>query len=158
MPGVSLNGRDLVNGIDYDVSYGENKDVGEGTVTITGRGNYTDEINTTFNIKMTPPTDAEWKEGDNNMSVEPEVFDPVYTSYEDIPVMMTVEEFGRLMRVSRNTAYAFVREGLVPTVKIGRQIRIYRGDVLLLRSGLPAPMNLDDKAKECSESFNNLAD
>jgi excisionase family DNA binding protein len=46
---------------------------------------------------------------------------------------MTVEEFGRLMRVSRNTAYAFVREGLVPTVKVGRQIRIYRGDVLQLR-------------------------
>ena len=23
--------------------------------------------------------------------------DPLYTSYEDIPVMMTVEEFGKLM-------------------------------------------------------------
>ena len=59
--------------------------------------------------------------------------DPLYTSYEDIPVMMTVEEFGKLMRVSRNTAYAFVREGIVPTVKVGRQIRSYRGDVLKLR-------------------------
>ncbi len=59
--------------------------------------------------------------------------DSVCPSYEDIPVMMTVEEFGRLMRVSRNTAYAFVREGLVPTIKVGRQIRIYRGDVLKLR-------------------------
>ncbi len=59
--------------------------------------------------------------------------DPVYTSYEDIPVMMTVEEFGKLMRVSRNTAYACVRAGLVPTVKVGRQLRIYRGDVLRLR-------------------------
>ena len=59
--------------------------------------------------------------------------DPIYTPYDDIPVMMTVEEFGKLMRVSRNTAYAFVREGLVPTVKVGRQIRIYRGDILKLR-------------------------
>ena len=58
--------------------------------------------------------------------------DPV-TSYEDIPVMMTVEEFGKLMRISRNSAYAFVRSGLVPTVKVGRLIRIYRGDVLKLR-------------------------
>ena len=56
-----------------------------------------------------------------------------YNSYEDIPVMMTVEEFGRLMRISRNSAYAFVRSGLVPTVKVGRLIRIYRGDVLKLR-------------------------
>ena len=63
--------------------------------------------------------------------------DPTYTTYDDLPVMMTVEEFGRLMRVSRNTAYAFVREGLVPTVKVGRQIRIYRGDVLALRSAQP---------------------
>lgn len=63
--------------------------------------------------------------------------DPTYTTYDDIPVMMTVEEFGKLMRVSRNTAYAFVREGLVPTVKVGRQIRIYRGDVLKMRDSQP---------------------
>ena len=56
-----------------------------------------------------------------------------YNNYEDIPVMMTVEEFGKLMRISRNSAYAFVRSGLVPTVKVGRLIRIYRGDVLKLR-------------------------
>ena len=71
------------------------------------------------------------------MLSDPVQLDPVYTSYEDIPVMMTVEEFGKLMRVSRNTAYAFVREGLVPTVKVGRQIRIYRGDILKLRNNLP---------------------
>ena len=59
--------------------------------------------------------------------------DPVFTAYEDLPVMMTVEEFGRLMRVSRNTAYTLVRDGIVPTVKVGRQIRIYRGDVMKLR-------------------------
>ena len=56
-----------------------------------------------------------------------------YNNYEDIPVMMTVEEFGKLMRISRSSAYAFVRSGLVPTVKVGRLIRIYRGDVLKLR-------------------------
>ena len=56
-----------------------------------------------------------------------------YYNYEDIPVMMTVEEFGKLMRISRSSAYAFVRSGLVPTVKVGRLIRIYRGDVLKLR-------------------------
>ena len=67
--------------------------------------------------------------------------DPVYTSYEDIPVMMTVEEFGKLMRVGRNTAYAFVREGLVPTVRVGRQIRIYRGDILQLRGGFDSTEN-----------------
>ena len=67
------------------------------------------------------------------MLSEPARLDPVSSSYEDIPVMMTVEEFGRLMRVSRNTAYALVHDGLVPTVKVGHQIRIYRGDILKLR-------------------------
>ena len=67
------------------------------------------------------------------MLSDPVRLDAVSSSYEDIPVMMTVEEFGRLMRVSRNTAYAFVREGLVPAVKVGRQLRIYRGDILKLR-------------------------
>ena len=71
--------------------------------------------------------------------MDPVQIDPVYTSYEDIPVMMTVEEFGKLMRVSRNTVYAFVREGLVPTVKVGRQFRIYRGDILRLRNGQNPP-------------------
>ena len=60
-----------------------------------------------------------------------------YNNYEDIPVMMTVEEFGKLMRISRSSAYAFVRSGLVPTVKVGRLIRIYRGDVLKLRDTQP---------------------
>ena len=60
-----------------------------------------------------------------------------YNNYEDIPVMMTVEEFGKLMRISRSSAYAFVRSGLVPTVKVGRLIRIYRGDVLMLRDTQP---------------------
>ena len=59
-----------------------------------------------------------------------------YNNYEDIPVMMTVEEFGKLMRISRSSAYAFVRSGLVPTVKVGRLIRISRGDVLKLRDTL----------------------
>ncbi len=56
------------------------------------------------------------------------------TNLDDVPVMMTVEELGSFLRVSRNTAYAYVRSGIIPTVKVGRQIRIYREDVLRLRS------------------------
>ncbi len=69
------------------------------------------------------------------MLSDPVQLDPLYTSYEDVPVMMTVEEFGKLMRVNRNTAYTFVRDGLVPTVRVGCQIRIDREDVLQLRNG-----------------------
>lgn len=57
-----------------------------------------------------------------------------YISMEDVPIMLTVEEMGRLLRVSRNTAYDYVRKGKVPYIKVGKQIRIYRGDVLSIRN------------------------
>ena len=47
---------------------------------------------------------------------------PAPADLDDIPLMMTVEEFGRFLRISQ-----------VPSVKVGRQIRIYRNDVLDLR-------------------------
>lgn len=57
-----------------------------------------------------------------------------YLSMDDVPIMLTVEEMGRLLRVSRNTAYDYVRKGKVPYIKVGKQIRIYRGDVLAIRN------------------------
>ena len=50
VPTVSLNGKTLVNGTDYTVSYGNNTNVGTATVTITGIGNYVDEKNAEFKI------------------------------------------------------------------------------------------------------------
>jgi hypothetical protein len=38
---VKLGGKSLTNGSSYTVTYGANKKVGEGTVTIKGKGNYT---------------------------------------------------------------------------------------------------------------------
>ena len=43
----------LVKDRDYSVTYGENLNVGTGTVTLTGQGNYTDTVNKTFNIVLT---------------------------------------------------------------------------------------------------------
>ena len=50
-----------------------------------------------------------------------------------IPIMLTVEEFRRLLRISRNTAYECVRSGEIPSVRVGRQIRIFREDVYAMR-------------------------
>lgn len=52
-----------------------------------------------------------------------------YSKVDEVPIMLTVEEMGKLLRVSRNTAYQFVSEGHIPYTTVGRQIRIYRGDV-----------------------------
>ena len=53
---VSVGSTRLIGGRDYDVSYGENKNAGTGTVTITAKGNYGfTEVIKTFNIEKADP-------------------------------------------------------------------------------------------------------
>ena len=47
---VTMGGRELVSGTDYDVSYVDNVDVGTATVTVTGKGNYVGSAEATFAI------------------------------------------------------------------------------------------------------------
>ncbi len=49
-PGVQIDG--LVQGVDYEVIYGDNVDVGTATVMVIGRGNYTGEVVLTFTITV----------------------------------------------------------------------------------------------------------
>ncbi|MBE5927136.1 MAG: hypothetical protein E7270_09270 [Lachnospiraceae bacterium] len=49
---VVLNGKTLVNGTDYTVTYAENKQIGKATVIVTGKGKYSGTIKTTFNINI----------------------------------------------------------------------------------------------------------
>lgn len=53
-----------------------------------------------------------------------------YFSEKELPVMMTIQELAGFLRVSKNTAYNFVNSGTIPSVKIGRQTRIYREDIV----------------------------
>ena len=43
---------------------------------------------------------------------------------------LTVEEAGQILRVGRNTAYELVRCGKLPSVRVGKQIRIPRQALL----------------------------
>lgn len=49
--GVKLNGRTLVSGTDYMVSYANNTNAGTATVTVTGKGNYTGTAVKNFTIQ-----------------------------------------------------------------------------------------------------------
>ena len=51
-PAVSFEASPLITAEDYDVSYTDNKNVGEATVTIIGKGNYTGQIVTNFTIAV----------------------------------------------------------------------------------------------------------
>lgn len=53
-----------------------------------------------------------------------------FLSYDDVPLMLTVEEMARLMRISRNTAYKYVRDGDIKSVLVCKQIRIPKNELL----------------------------
>ena len=49
-----------------------------------------------------------------------------YVSYDDIPLIMTVEDLMPILLIGRNTAYELVRSGEIQSLRVGRQIRISR--------------------------------
>jgi excisionase family DNA binding protein len=55
--------------------------------------------------------------------------------------VLTVEEAGRALRISRGTAYALARRGVLPSVRVGRSLRVPRAGLarLLESAGRPAP-------------------
>ena len=49
-----------------------------------------------------------------------------YISYDDIPLIMTVEDLMPILLIGRITAYELVRSGEIQSIRVGRQIRISR--------------------------------
>ena len=49
-----------------------------------------------------------------------------YISYDDIPLIMKVEDLMLILLIGRNTAYELVRSGEIQSLRVGRQIRISR--------------------------------
>lgn len=59
---------------------------------------------------------------------------------EDAPDLLKVEEFGRLLRIGKNSAYGLIRSGRVAHVRIGRAIRVPKEAVRrFLEGGSGAP-------------------
>ena len=56
---------------------------------------------------------------------------PVPLDPSILPLVLTVEEVARLLRISRNAAYSAVRDGAIPgVVRIGRTVRVSKDAVL----------------------------
>lgn len=53
------------------------------------------------------------------------------------PVVYTVEEAGRLLRLSRGTAYEAARNGTIPTIKCGRRVLVPRVQLEAMLAGKP---------------------
>jgi excisionase family DNA binding protein len=48
---------------------------------------------------------------------------------DQLPLMLTVREVAQILRIGRNEAYAAVADGSLPSVRIGRSIRIPRNSL-----------------------------
>ena len=53
-----------------------------------------------------------------------------YRSLDDLPLALRVEDLMPVLAIGRNTAYELVRSGQIRSIKIGRQIRISKSDLL----------------------------
>ena len=61
-PIIAIDNKTLKINVDYELSYTNNRDCGAGTVTITGKGNYTGKVEKTFQITpKTPEEDTDYK-------------------------------------------------------------------------------------------------
>ncbi|CAN5462085.1 hypothetical protein BH20ACT21_BH20ACT21_00020 [soil metagenome] len=47
-----------------------------------------------------------------------------YSSLDDLPAVLTVEEVARLLRVGRTACYSAIRSGELPSIRLGRAIRV----------------------------------
>lgn len=57
---------------------------------------------------------------------------------DSLPAVLTVEETARYLRIGRGAAYEAVRAGEIPSVRIGRSIRVSRTALLALLGEVPA--------------------
>ncbi len=58
---------------------------------------------------------------------------------EDLPDLLTVEEYAKWARRGRNRAYDDVRLGLVPSVRLGRTVRIPKAALVRFLESAGAP-------------------
>lgn len=56
-------------------------------------------------------------------------------SFDTAPDVLTVPEAAALLRLGINKAYRAVRDGTIPSFKVGRSIRVYKRDVAGLAEG-----------------------
>lgn len=56
-------------------------------------------------------------------------------SFDDIPLVLTVEELMPILCIGRNTAFALVRSGQIKSIRAGKQIRILKHELLEYLTG-----------------------
>ena len=59
-----------------------------------------------------------------------------FSSIEELPLVLRVEDLMPILHVGRNAAYAMVRSGQIRSIRIGHQFRIPREAIQELLTGI----------------------
>lgn len=51
---------------------------------------------------------------------------------KNLPAFLTVEETAKILRLKRSTAYEYIRQGAIPSVRLGHFIRVPKARILEL--------------------------
>ncbi|EKP94488.1 helix-turn-helix domain-containing protein [Thermaerobacter subterraneus] len=62
-------------------------------------------------------------------------------SIEDLPLLLTVPEAAKVLRVGVSRAYEMAHRGEIPAVRIGRRVRVPRDALTLFLKGVPEERN-----------------
>jgi len=72
-------------------------------------------------------------------------------SFDDIPLVLTVEELMPILQIGRNTAFDLIHSGQIRSIRAGRQIRILKHDLQqFLTGGTVTNMTWTDDAAPCT--------
>lgn len=87
--------------------------------------------------------------------------------FEDIPLVLTVEELMPILCIGRNTAFNLVRSGQIKSIRTGKQIRILKHELLEFLTGgtgtntpwtdTAAPLTMEDDSCRAAKGGNDHA-
>lgn len=52
------------------------------------------------------------------------------TNFDSLPMLLTVMEMAKVLRIGRNSAYQLVADGRIRTIRVGRGIRVPRNALI----------------------------
>ncbi len=50
--------------------------------------------------------------------------------FDSLPELITVPELAKCLRIGKNKAYELITSGVIPSIKIGRQLRVLKRDII----------------------------
>lgn len=126
---VILNGKTLVKDADYTVSYKNNKKIGTATVTITGIGNYSEKVSTTFIIQAKKGTTFNYGKNKYKVTGTATV---AFTGIKSakttsVTIPATVKYGGKTFKVTSIAGKALKNKTKVKKVTIGKNVKSIGG-------------------------------